>query len=150
MHERIVPILAAVLLVSGTPTSGPFKYKIGIALRSYRQRHLSGSNWEEKAQFLAAYMATAYMYRKDVVPMGIHWINSSTDIDLCELRKDGVVALLVSNGCAATAALARKARQARLPFLAVLNRGCSRQWVLREAYGNESVAGGTAGGTARR
>ncbi|XP_075750622.1 glutamate receptor ionotropic, delta-1-like [Rhipicephalus microplus] len=60
---------------------------------------------------------------------------------VCELRKDGVVALLVSNGCAATAALARKARGARLPFLAVLNRGCSRQWVLREAYGNESVGG---------
>ncbi|KAL1436586.1 hypothetical protein MTO96_049489 [Rhipicephalus appendiculatus] len=122
------------------PTGGHFKYKIGIAVRSYQQRHLSGSNWEEKAQFLAAYMATAYMFRKDVVPFGVHWINSSADIDLCELRKDGVVALLVSNECAATAVLARKAREARLPFLAVLNRGCSRQWVLRKAYGNDSVA----------
>ncbi|XP_049272516.1 uncharacterized protein LOC125758866 [Rhipicephalus sanguineus] len=139
MHERIVPILAVVSLVAASPADSHFVYKIGIAVRSYQQRHLSGSNWEEKAQFLATYMATAYMYRKDVVRFGIHWINSSADIDLCELRKDGVVALLVSNECAATAVLARKARQAHLPFLAVLNRGCSRQWVLRKAYGNEAL-----------
>ncbi|XP_070395535.1 glutamate receptor ionotropic, delta-1-like [Dermacentor albipictus] len=187
MHERILPVLAAVLLAAARPAGSHFKYKIGIAVRSYHQRHLSGSNWEEKAQFLGTYLATRYMSRNDVLPLGIHWINSSADVDpvaaltveefsfelsigtlreealcvyfsalpptlvfgVCELRKNGVVALLVSNECAPTAVLARKARQARLPFLAVLNRGCSRQWVLREAYGNQTKAGdqrGTAPG----
>ncbi|KAK8773921.1 hypothetical protein V5799_011544 [Amblyomma americanum] len=49
-----------------------------------------------------------------------------------------MVALLSSNECGVTVELARKARQANLPFFAVLNHGCTRDQVLREAYGNGS------------